>query len=84
LTNKLGGDAIIDFVSPKNLVIRDLENFYRFSSCNDSVPTYNVYCPVRGDLYQYLVANINTRERISDLGKKNCRYNSRHANSVWS
>jgi hypothetical protein len=33
LINKLGGDAIIDFVSPKNLVFRDLENFYRFSSC---------------------------------------------------
>ncbi len=33
LTNRLGGDAIIDFVSPNNLVFRDLENFYRFSSC---------------------------------------------------
>ncbi len=33
LTNKLGGDAIIDFVSPKNLVFRDLEIFCRFSSC---------------------------------------------------
>jgi hypothetical protein len=35
-------------------------------------------------LYQCLGTIIKKRERISNLGKESCRYNSRFIDSVWS
>jgi len=76
-----------DFVSPKNLVFEIEKNSAGLVAVNDNVPTvlhYRYSYFTKGDLYQYLVANISIREWVSNLGKKSCRYNSRLANSVWS
>ena len=49
LTNKLGADAIIDFVSPKNLVSRFKKISTGLIAVNDSVPTYIALSLVRHD-----------------------------------